>query len=132
MFANNPSRNVGFCDNLVITSKYTWYNFVPLFLLEAFSRMANAYFLLVCVLQSITAISITNGVPTSALPLSIVLFFDGSATAREDYKRHKDDAHANNSKSALGPHAPPPSPSFPTLPRPPPPPPPPPSPSQPS
>jgi hypothetical protein len=69
--------------------------------------MANAYFLLVCVLQSISAISITGGVPTSALPLSIVLFFDGSATAREDYKRHVDDAHANNSKSAS---PPPPSP----------------------
>ena len=76
-------------------------SFLPLFLLEAFARMANAYFLLVCVLQSIPAISITGGLPTSALPLSIVLFFDGSATAREDYKRHCDDAHANNSKSAF-------------------------------
>ena len=96
----NASRNVGFCDNLVITSKYTLYNFLPLFLLEAFARIANAYFLFVCVLQSIPDISITAGIPTSAFPLSIVLFFDGTATAREDYKRHKDDAHANNSKSA--------------------------------
>ena len=89
------------------SSKYTVVNFLPLFLLEAFARIANAYFLFVCVLQSIPAISITGGLPTSALPLSIVLLFDGSATAREDYKRHKDDAHANNSKSAWAPEAPP-------------------------
>ncbi len=81
------------------SSKYTWYNFLPLFLLEAFARMANFYFLCVCVLQSIPAISITNGVPTSFLPLGLVLFFDGTATAREDYKRHVDDEKANNSKS---------------------------------
>ena len=62
--------------------------------------MANAYFLMVCILQSIPAISITAGVPTSFLPLGIVLIFDGFATAREDYKRHVDDHRANNTKSA--------------------------------
>lgn len=82
------------------SSKYTWWNFLPLFLLEAFTRLANAYFLMVCILQSLPAITITNGVPTSLLPLGIVLVFDGTATAREDYKRHVDDAKANNSKSA--------------------------------
>lgn len=71
-----------------------------MFLLEAFTRLANAYFLMVCILQSLPAITITNGVPTSLLPLGIVLVFDGTATAREDYKRHVDDAKANNSKSA--------------------------------
>ena len=74
---------------------------MPLFLLNAFTRLANAYFLMVCVLQSVPSISITNGVPTSLLPLGIVLLFDGTATAREDYKRHVDDAAANNSKSAF-------------------------------
>ena len=43
----------------------------------------------------IPAISITGGVPTSAVPLSFVLFFDGLVTAREDYQRHRDDARAN-------------------------------------
>lgn len=65
-------------------------------------RMANAYFLVVCILQSIPAISLTNGVPTSFLPLSVVLLFDGVVTAREDYKRHVDDYKANNSKSERG------------------------------
>ena len=64
--------------------------------------MANAYFLMVCILQSIPEISITGGVPTSFLPLGIVLLFDGFATAREDYKRHIDDDRANGTKSKLG------------------------------
>jgi hypothetical protein len=101
-------------------SKYTWYNFAPLFLFEQFTRFANAYFLLVrdvfcgmliscnvacssrmqvSILQTIPNISITNGIPTNFLPLSIVLTFDGIVTAREDYKRHLDDARANASKS---------------------------------
>jgi hypothetical protein len=80
-------------------SKYQWYNFFPLFLFEQFTRFANAYFLMVSILQTIPAISITNGIPTNFLPLGIVLGFDGVVTAREDYKRHKDDAKANSSES---------------------------------
>jgi hypothetical protein len=81
-------------------SRFTPWNFLPLFLLDAFQRLANFYFLVVCILQSIPEVSITNGVPTSFLPLGVVLLFDGFATAREDYKRHVDDDKANNSKSA--------------------------------
>lgn len=76
------------------------YNFLPVFLLEQFARFANAYFLFVAVLQTIKEISITNGVPMTFVPLSIVLLFDGLVTGREDYKRHKDDARANESKCA--------------------------------
>ena len=37
-----------FCDNSVVTAKYSLLTFVPVFLLENFSRFANAYFLMVC------------------------------------------------------------------------------------
>ncbi len=84
-----------FMDNSVTTSKYTAWNFVPLFLFQQFSRLANAYFLIVCIIQTIPSISITSGIPTSIFPLSFVLFFDAIFTAREDYRRHKDDATAN-------------------------------------
>lgn len=89
-------RNAEFVDNSVTTSKYTALNFVPLFLFLQFSRMANAYFLLICFLQIIPVISITNGIPTSIFPLSFVLTFDGFFSAREDYRRHQDDAKANS------------------------------------
>ena len=55
----------------------------------------------VACLQCVPAITITNGIPTTFLPLSIVLGFDGVVTALEDYKRHKNDARANSSTSAL-------------------------------
>ena len=86
-----------FADNAVTTSRYTALDFVPRFLLAQFARFANAYFLVVCVLQSIRAISITDGVPTSAIPLAVILLFDGIITAREDWLRHLDDARANAS-----------------------------------
>lgn len=93
------AKNAEFMDNSVTTSKYTAWNFVPVFLFQQFSRFANAYFLLVCVLQCIPVISITNGIPTSIFPLAFVLFFDGLVTAREDYKRHRDDAKANSKQT---------------------------------
>ena len=40
-----------FVDNTVTTSKYTAWNFVPLFLLSQFARFSNAYFLVVSMLQ---------------------------------------------------------------------------------
>ena len=54
----------------------------------------------VACLQCVPAITITNGIPTTFLPLSIVLGFDGVVTAMEDYKRHQNDARANSSTSA--------------------------------
>ena len=94
-YANQPERNVGFVDNVVITSQYTAWNFVPLFLFHQFSRFANFYFLVVFVLQMVPAITITNGIPYSLAPLSFVLFFDAIVTAQEDYNRHKADDHDN-------------------------------------
>ena len=97
--ANDAAANAAYCSNVVVTSKYTLLNFWPVFLLEQFSRFANFYFLVVCVLQSIKAISITAGLPTTALPLTIVIGFDAAVTAMEDIKRHKDDHRANTSRT---------------------------------
>jgi hypothetical protein len=42
----------------------------------------------ICILQSIVSISITNGIPTSFIPLSFVIFFDGVVTVSEVLPRH--------------------------------------------
>ena len=60
-----------FADNSVTTSRYTLLNFLPLFLFEQFSRFANMYFLIICILQTIPSISITGGFPATAVPLAI-------------------------------------------------------------
>ena len=48
-----------FCSNFIETSKYEWYNFLPLFLLEEFnpySKIANCYFLFISGMQVTTKI----------------------------------------------------------------------------
>ena len=93
--ARDAVSRAAYGDNVVHTSRYTAATFVPIFLLEQFARLANAYYLLVIVLQCAPAVSTTSGVPTSSLPLAFVLLFEGVVTAREDYYRHRDDARAN-------------------------------------
>ena len=101
---NDPDWNVetfGFETNVITTSKYTMKSFLPLFLLHNLNPMtkfANFYFLVVCVLQSIEIISITDSIPTSAVPLAFVLMIEAINDAREDIARHKADEEANNAK----------------------------------
>jgi phospholipid-transporting ATPase len=47
-------------------------------------------------LQCIKAVSITSGVPTTALPLAFVLFVTAVKDAIEDFNRHRADATENN------------------------------------
>lgn len=81
-----------------MTSRYNILTFLPLFAIEAFSKFANTYFLIVSVMQAIPVISITDGVPLSLVPLTAVLLVEGIVTGLEDKQRHKDDRTANSSK----------------------------------
>lgn len=53
----NAAHEPHFPTNEITTSKYHWWNFLPLNLLEQFRRFANAYFLVITILQGIPAIS---------------------------------------------------------------------------
>jgi phospholipid-transporting ATPase len=68
---NDPDFDV--CDNRIKTSKYTFYNFVPLNLFVQFSKVANLYFLVIGIMQMIKAISVSGGFPVIFIPLSIVV-----------------------------------------------------------
>ena len=105
-----PSRviNIGraqdylFPNNFVKTSKYEVYNFLPKFLLEEFnpkSKIANCYFLILAILQTIPQITNTDGYPTVLLPLSFVVIVDAIFAALEDYSRHRADKEANNAST---------------------------------
>ena len=80
-----------FPSNLVRTSKYTFWNFLPRNLFEQFTEPANMYFLFVGILQAIPAISTTAGIPTHYLPLSFILIVSATRAAYEDYNRHQSD-----------------------------------------
>lgn len=106
--AANPQRKIlvaspqdfSFCNNFVKTYKYEVWNFLPMFLLESFdprTKVANCFFLAIACLQTVPAISNTNGAPTTLLPLTLVLLFSGILQIAEDIARHRADATANAS-----------------------------------
>lgn len=76
LHALNRDANADFPVNVIRTSRYTKWNFVPLFLLEQLNprnKFANFYFFCVGILQMIKPISITSGLPTVYMPLLFVL-----------------------------------------------------------
>jgi len=104
---DRPNRivNIGraqdytFPNNFVKTSKYEWYNFIPRFLMEEFNpktKVANCYFLLIAILQTVPSITNTEGYPTVMIPLTFVVVVDSIFAALEDYARHKADKEANS------------------------------------
>ncbi|XP_032426049.1 phospholipid-transporting ATPase ID-like [Xiphophorus hellerii] len=86
-----------YAKNAIKTSKYNLFSFLPLNLFEQFSRLANAYFLFLLILQLIPQIS---AVPwfTTAVPLIVVLSVSGVKDANDDINRHKQDKQVNNRK----------------------------------
>ena len=54
-------QNKNLNDNKIQTNKYTILTFLPLNLFEQFSKLANIYFLMIAILQTISIISITHG-----------------------------------------------------------------------
>ncbi|TYZ68808.1 hypothetical protein PybrP1_011655 [[Pythium] brassicae (nom. inval.)] len=93
VYLNAPEANaaLGYCSNRVVTSRFTVYNFVPKLLFYEFKKLANAYFLVISVMQTIKPISNTGGFPASLPALSIIVLIDMFFACLEDYKRHKAD-----------------------------------------
>mmetsp|Transcript_42587 Transcript_42587/g.97679 ORF Transcript_42587/g.97679 Transcript_42587/m.97679 type:complete len:1123 (+) Transcript_42587:130-3498(+) len=90
-----PGAAKDYCSNEVITSHYTWWNFVPKNLFEQFQKPANDYFLFLMILQCLPEVTTTGGTPTIALPLFIVICMNALKDALEDYRRHSSDRNEN-------------------------------------
>ena len=97
VFMNNKNLNDMNEKNIINTSKYSWHNFLAKILMEQFSRLANVYFLIIAVMQSIKEISYSGGSPIILLPLAFVVGLNGLKDFYEDYKRKKSDKLENNS-----------------------------------
>jgi magnesium-transporting ATPase (P-type) len=50
-----------YASNKITSSTYTFSNFIPLNLIQQFSKRSNLYFLVMMVLQMVPSISITGG-----------------------------------------------------------------------
>ena len=103
VFLDNPKFNEDshFVSNIVVTSKYTVFNFLYKFLLKEFSQTANFYFFIVGIGQLIPLVSTTNGVPIIWGTLALVIAIDGIFDVIADLKLHKADHIANNTKTLV-------------------------------
>uniref|UniRef100_A0A8C1LZB0 Phospholipid-transporting ATPase n=1 Tax=Cyprinus carpio TaxID=7962 RepID=A0A8C1LZB0_CYPCA len=85
-----PSK---FCDNRIVSSKYTVWNFLPKNLFEQFRRIANFYFLIIFLVQVI--VDTPTSPVTSGLPLFFVITVTAIKQGYEDCLRHKADNEVN-------------------------------------
>lgn len=92
IFLNDDARNAKYPyeSNYIKTTKYNIFTFLPVALFLQFLRVANIYFLIIAILQSIPAISPLNPV-TAIMPLAFVLGVSLLREGIEDYNRYKSD-----------------------------------------
>lgn len=84
--------------NRIVTAKYSVLTFFPratLELLSPFRKFANFYFFVVGLLQMVPTITLTNGLPSTWLPLIFIVGIDMFLMAREDKARHRADRETN-------------------------------------
>ncbi|KAL5259506.1 hypothetical protein ACHWQZ_G009824 [Mnemiopsis leidyi] len=100
--SNDPQYNLeqNFPDNFISTTKYKAYSFLLVNLCEQFSRLANAYFLLILILQLIPQIAALDWWIT-LLPLLFVLSVTGFKDAYDDIQRWRSDKSINNRKTSV-------------------------------
>ncbi|XP_037539634.1 phospholipid-transporting ATPase ID [Nematolebias whitei] len=100
--ANAPEYNgkFSYADNHIKTSKYNVFTFLPVNLFEQFQRVANAYFVVLLILQLIPEISSLSWF-TTIVPLVLVLVITAVKDATDDYFRHRSDQQVNNRQSQV-------------------------------
>ena len=82
-------------SNVVKTTKYTIWNFLPKNLFEQFHRFANIYFLLIAILNWVPAVK-AFAKEITMIPLLFVLAVTLVKDLFEDQRRRMSDAQVNN------------------------------------
>eukprot|EP00941_MAST-03F_sp_MAST-3F-sp1_P001053 g1053.t1 len=89
-------RRKMFGTNRIVTSLYTWYDFVPKSIFGQFRRLANFYFLTCAILMTFGTFTTWFGSPltpgSTVGALGTVMFITMVMQARDDLQRHKSDA----------------------------------------
>lgn len=93
----NDSQPKRYPSNSVITTKYNFITFLPLFLLNQFANYSNLFFLVIAILQQLPGVS-PMGRYTTVLPLSIILTVSGIKDLYEDIIRRREDNKVNTRK----------------------------------
>lgn len=93
-------RHKPYISNAIKTSKYNVLDFLPRQLLYQFSRLANAYMLVISILQAIPGFS-TTGKFTTLFPLLIFLSLVIAKEGYYDWKRHRQDVLENKRQAVV-------------------------------
>jgi phospholipid-translocating ATPase len=89
-----------YIGNTIRSSRYTVWNFVPRQLFFQFSKLANAYFLLISILQMIPGLS-TTGNYTTIIPLFVFVSISMAKEGYDDLRRYKLDQVENNRETKV-------------------------------
>ncbi|PBP27981.1 p-type ATPase, partial [Diplocarpon rosae] len=87
-------------DNSIRSSRYTVWNFLPKQLWFQFSKLANAYFLIISILQLIPGLS-TTGNYTTIAPLMVFVAISMGKEGYDDVRRYKLDKIENNRETLV-------------------------------
>ncbi|MCJ1433237.1 hypothetical protein MMC27_002596 [Xylographa pallens] len=97
---HDPQTGHPYIDNSIRSSKYTLWSFLPRQIWYQFSKLANAYFLVVSILQIIPGLS-TTGSYTTIVPLLIFVSISMAKELWEDLRRHRLDKVENFSTARI-------------------------------
>ncbi|CAL3969263.1 unnamed protein product [Diplocarpon coronariae] len=89
-----------YMDNSIRSSRYTVWNFLPKQLFFQFSKLANAYFLVISILQLIPGLS-TTGNYTTIAPLMVFVAISMGKEGYDDLRRYKLDKIENNRETLV-------------------------------
>nr|POF14290.1 putative phospholipid-transporting atpase dnf3 [Quercus suber] len=89
-----------YVGNLIRSSKYSAWNFLPRQLFAQFSKLANFYFLCVSILQMIPGLS-TTGTYTTIIPLLIFVSLSMAKEGYDDLRRYRLDKAENNRQTRV-------------------------------
>lgn len=87
-----------YVSNFIRSSRYTVWSFLPRQLFFQFSKLANAYFLIIAILQMIPGLS-TTGTYTTIAPLIAFVCLSMAKEGWDDYRRYKLDKTENRSEA---------------------------------
>ena len=87
-------------SNKINTTRYTWYNFVPITFFLQFTKVINVFYLFNMILQAIPEVS-TNDWYYTAVPLAGMVSLGMAKEFIADYKRYKMDKESNASPARV-------------------------------
>lgn len=93
-------RGKPYISNFIRSSRYTFWSFLPKQLFFQFSKLANAYFLTIGILQMIPGLS-TTGSYTTIGPLIAFVALSMAKEGWDDYRRYKLDKLENRTEAYL-------------------------------